>query len=251
MNLLLSALLLHATVDLSAERKWRPAAVLLVATAFKPLAIVLILLACAVFPRLILPVSVFAIVFAAAPFLHPNPSYVLKQHRICLQVLLASSQYPAHEFCDIAGLFRTFGFHQPPSFWFPLRALAAIATLALAFFASRRHASPIREFLVLALATTYLMLFNPRTEANSYVLLSPSAAWLTALVTLIALPKLESSSPPGSPLILTIFLLALGVDSYGPLHNWTNLWLKALLTCCYATWLAIVCFQPKKLFLEK
>ncbi|MCS7009380.1 MAG: glycosyltransferase 87 family protein, partial [Chthoniobacterales bacterium] len=270
MNLLLSALLLHATIDLSRNLTIRPLLLLLLATALKPHALIFLLLVATVFPRFLLPTLFGTCLFLLAPFIHPKPSYVLNQYTSFSHVLISSTLHIAHEYCDLTGLARTLGIHLPQTFWFLLRSVAALVTLALAWSATRNHPSPLREFLTLALATTYLMLFNPRTEANSYILLTPSVAWLTAL---LSLPALKTSPPPlpsspilahsscsrpsnqtktiqisdktATPIVLALYLLSLGSDSYGPIHNWTNLWLKALLTLIFALWLAKFCIQSR------
>jgi hypothetical protein len=66
----------------------------------------------------------------------------------------------------------------------------------------------------------YLLLFNPRTETNSYVLLAPFAGILVA----------AAAQDPKFPLRflgLAAFALILSCENWGPLHKLTNLWLKA------------------------
>jgi hypothetical protein len=70
------------------------------------------------------------------------------------------------------------------------------------------------------LAAWYLLLFNPRTETNSYVLIAPFVGLLVASAA--QNPKL-----PGRFLALAGFALILSCENWGPLHKLTNLWLKA------------------------
>jgi hypothetical protein len=75
---------------------------------------------------------------------------------------------------------------------------------------------------VLFLAAIYLMLFNPRTEENSYVIL----AGFTAL--LAARDLLGEATPRG--LLLVLFTLLLAVETYGPIYPLTKIWFKPLIT---------------------
>jgi hypothetical protein len=70
------------------------------------------------------------------------------------------------------------------------------------------------------LSALYLVLFNPRTETNSYVLLAP---FLGVLIADCARhPHLLSRF-----LWLSGFTVILTCENWGALHKWTNLWLKA------------------------
>lgn len=234
MNILLGALFLHTAVEL-AEKSWlRSSATLVLAFALKPLAAVYLLLTGALLPKVRWWLAGALLLLFLLPFLHPAPDYVLRQFQLAAQVLRSSSQPDFHDFCDLAGMFRTFGLPLPDALWFAIRALAAFITLGLGWLALRRRPWPEAQLLIYTLAVTYLVLFNPRTEANTYILLAPAIA-------LFALRALPATKPDRFSLgfkLLALLALALGVDSYGFLHQWTNLWLKALLTSIFAGWLA-------------
>lgn len=238
MNILLSALMLHAAVDWGSNHNIRAAAWLVIAFCFKPLAAVFLLLAFALGPGLRIPIVVGMVLAFALPFAHPNPSYVWDQFVLGGKVMLSASQPAHHDFCDLSGMFLTFGWELPAKFWTGLRLVMAVVTLFFGWCALRRHPAPWGEFFVLALAATYLMLFNPRTEANTYILLSPVAALL--MVRALCLRQHLVTA-----LILCVYLLALGVDSYGPLHKPTNLWFKALVTCAFAVYLGRTILSDK------
>ena len=61
-----------------------------------------------------------------------------------------------------------------------VRLALAVGALALSWKAVGRWGGPRASILMLAVATTYLMLCNPRTQENSYVILGPAIALLTA-----------------------------------------------------------------------
>jgi alpha-1,2-mannosyltransferase len=231
MNILLSALMLHTAVDWARSNNLRAAAWLCIAFCLKPLALVFLLLAFALEPKLRLPLVVGLLLSFAIPFLHPDPAYVWSQFVLGSQVMLSASQPDQHNFCDLSGMFLTFGLELPSQFWTATRLVMAAVTLVFGWIAMRRHPAPWGEFFVLALASTYLMLFNPRTEANTYILLSP-------VVALIMFRAFSLRGQVITALLLCLYLVALGVDSYGPLHRPTNLWLKALLTVGFGVYLA-------------
>lgn len=234
MNILLAALFLHTAVCL-AKQKWAlSAGTFVLAFAWKPLAAVYFLLAGALLPKLrgwLLGALVLAF---ALPFLHPHPEFVWRQFQLGAEVLRASSQPGFHEFCDLAGMFRTFGVPLPDGVWFILRALAALGTLGLGWLALRRRPWPEAQLLLYTLAVTYLVLFNPRTEANSYILLAPAVA----IWALRAFPSVGTEQFSRLFLLLVGLAIALGCDSYGFIHHWTNLWFKALVTSFFAAWVA-------------
>lgn len=101
-----------------------------------------------------------------------------------------------------------------------VRALAAIGTLAVAWIALRRYDAARGAFVCMLLAAWYLLIFNPRTETNSYVMLAPFAGALAASAALD--PKSLRRF-----LALAAFALILSCENWGPLHKLTNLWLKA------------------------
>jgi len=238
MNILLSALMLHTAVDWASQRNLRAAFWLCLALCLKPLAIVFLLLAFALEPKMRLPLIGMLILVFALPFAHPVPSYVWRQFVIGSEVMISAAQPDFHNFCDLSGMFRTFGWEFSERFWTGFRLVMAPVTLIFGWIAMRRHPAPWGEIFVLTLAATYLMLFNPRTEANTYILLSPA----------VALLMLRAFSWRGQVLVaafLALYLLSLGVDSYGPLHRPTNLWLKALLTCGFGFFLLCTIARDK------
>lgn len=237
MNIPLAAVFLLVAVALARERYVQAAVLLTVSLALKPPAIVLVLLAGAVIPALWLPLGLSLLVLAALPFVHFDPSYVVSQYQLFAKVLVSASAPTIHDYCDVAGMFRTFGWVWSDRFGMAVRLVAAIFTLGVAWVGWRRwsggavqHAGLWAGFWVVILAATYLMLFNPRTEANTYIVLSP-------LVAVLLLRVWAWQNRWRAAAALTGYLILLGCDSYGPLHGMTNLWLKALMTCGLAVFL--------------
>lgn len=244
MNVLLSALFLHAAVDLAGRSWWRAALILVLALALKPLALVYLLLAGALLPKARWKLAVGLIFLFAAAFVHPDPGYVVRQFSLAGQVFLNSSQPDIPDFCDVAGMFRTFGIVLPDGVWFLVRGVAALGTLGLCWLALRRRSWVGAQLFIYTFAVVYLVLFNPRTEANSYILIAPAVA----LFAVRLLPVGLSTFAAKGFWVLATYAVVLGCDSYGMIHHWTNLWLKALVTCGFLGWLAWEVLRGREVF---
>jgi len=85
---------------------------------------------------------------------------------------------------------------------------------------------------VMFLTVIYLMLFNPRTETNSYIMLGAFVAVYGAYSGLVSKYMYEATA-------FVVLAIILGTENYGyPIFPWTNLWLKALATCILGGWIA-------------
>ncbi len=232
-NLPLAAIYLLTATAL-AEKRWNLSAFFLVLSlALKPISLVPILLVAATFPATILPLGIGMVLLFASAFLHPSPAYVFEQYKEFGESLLRSGRPAKHDFCDFAGMFRTFGILLPPAFQILLRAAFAGFALWLA-----RRTLTIKNgwdpaYSILLLAVTYLMLFNPRTESNSYVMLAAFASPIAAYAALVAKNKKLA-------LWTVLLCLALASDNAGwPIFPLTNLWFKALVTSAFGVWVAL------------
>jgi alpha-1,2-mannosyltransferase len=180
-NLLLTGLFVHAAVEAATRTRgwtWRTALLLWVGFAWKPIAAVPMLLLAAVFPASIPALIVGGVATLGLPYLaHTNWSYVTEQYRAGVsKVFEAGSSDKAGRFCDISGLLETLGLALPPMVMTAMRAAAALATLGLVWAARRRLGPLMGAMILMASAATYLMLFNPRTETNSYAIVGPWVA---------------------------------------------------------------------------
>lgn len=171
-NALLAGALLHAAVGLQRRQMWRTAAWLTLGAALKPILIAPIGLAVLMAPALLLPLLVLGSAWMALPFVGMNAETVLLQYRLSLANITDSCAHVTEDrFADINGLLRGFGtfLEQPAST--VLRALAGALCAVSVLAVRRRHGigpASVRYWLVMS--TGYLMLFNPMSEANSYVM---------------------------------------------------------------------------------
>lgn len=185
-NALFSGLLVNAAASI-AQRRWTGATLwMMLAVIVKPLGLVILLLAPFVYAPLRWRVLEAALILILCPFLITDIDYVMSQYFASFANLQSCSAITEHRFADFHGILRTFGWELPSTLALGIRFVAALVTLGIWFVASRRFDEPLRALWLLALTTIYLMLFNPMTESNSYVILAPALSiWaLTLLATL-------------------------------------------------------------------
>jgi hypothetical protein len=227
----MAGMMFPGAADAAQRRWWRGAALLCLGFALKPLALVPILLYGALFPPLRVPLAIGVLMVLAAPFVGSDPGYVLAQDRAMIDTLLFAAQPGITRFNDIAMMLHRFGIDLPRAAMLAVRIGAAALTLWLALIAVRRMRHEEAVVTVLALAVTYLVVFNPRTELGSYMNLaalaglSAASAWMR--------------EQRATAVLLALLVLGLGTQSYG---NWiyrpTDVWLKPLLGLVYFAFLA-------------
>jgi hypothetical protein len=228
-NLHIAALMLLAAMDLS-EKKWSRASLWLVVGFFiKPVMAVMILLAAVGYWKTIGRLAVGLVVGAFLPFAFQKPHYVARQFSSFIRITLASST-PDREFCNLHGLLARFGLSVAPTHFKFLALATAGATLAIWLMAFRRD-EPFRAMFLYALSAGYVLLFNFRTESNSYVMLAPAVGIAAAM----ALYRFHEAAVGW---LLIAIALCLICDAWG--YHWTENWLKPLACIIF---LLLVTFQ--------
>lgn len=176
-NAHLGAALLLAALCLAGNRAWGAALFIALAVAIKPLGIAAAGLAVVCFPRLWWRVGAAILLMLGIPFLLGPWPYVQSQFVAGFENLRRCSALTL-QFADLNGLLRLLGIPLgwQASMWVRTGAGAVLAVFCLALVRPR----PLREraLVWLAASATYLMLFNPMTEANSYAIFGlPAAIW--------------------------------------------------------------------------
>ena len=225
-NMLLAGAMTHASVEVIRGRRWAVAAWLILGLVAKPIAIVMILLLSISNPVMIPWFLGGMALVAAAPLLFDSWPSVAGQYTSWYRQLLVVAPSQEHRFDDISGLLRTLDVHLPIKVTYHLRLLAAGLTPALWLVWARRLRQPDYAFALLGLSAAYLMLFNPRTESNSYVVLSPAIAVMAARLLLVEGRRVGW--------LLVGLAVALGNASYGdPIWPLTKLWLKPMVALTF------------------
>lgn len=223
-NLHMAGLMALAAFDFGRAAWSCGVASLLLTVVLKPLGIVPCLLAGACYLRKTAwRILVGLLILAAISFVHWNSQYVIRQYELFIETMKIASQPDQPDFCDIQGLLLVLRMHLPAFVLTAVRMAAALGTLLLAILAVRRYDPARGAFVCMLLAAGYLLLFNPRTETNSYVLLAPFVGVLVASAVFHAGSAVRFAGIAG-------FALILSCENWGPLHHLTNLWLKAAAT---------------------
>ena len=138
-TLIITGLMLLATVELKAEHWWRATVLLTLAFAFKPVAFVMILLVAVIYRPMLWRLAVATVFVAIAPFLVARPEYAMTQcvafyenSRIAFKD--GETGYWAH----IYGMLKVFGLDLPSPVQQTGRVVFAVGTLAACWLAARK-----------------------------------------------------------------------------------------------------------------
>jgi alpha-1,2-mannosyltransferase len=241
MTLLMFALLLHATIDLATGRERRAGLILAAALFVKPLALVPALLVFATVPGARRGLAVGALVGFLLSLVHDDPIYAVGQWVAMTTKLTTAAAPDSGTWFDVGAALKTAGLLDPAATLFDLRAAAAAACLALAFLATRRLDSRTAAITTMSLGCCYLLLFNPRVEEGSYVMLAVLAGGAAVV---------EGARPDGGhrAALLALLCLALGTHMYGDtLYRPTAFWLKQVMAVSYVGFLVHVIMARRSL----
>lgn len=185
-NIMMLGLLLLSTVSLVHKQWNRSALFMTLGLIVKPTFIVYYLLAGVLNRPLYwrLPVGLLAALLI--PMLFQGSTYVLEQHQNFIVMLEQAVRYGengakltwAHFFAIFPQIT---GFSVSSEAQQLTRLVMALLTLATAWYASRKYPRVMAGYYIYALATCYLMLFNPRNETNDYALLSVAIGYWIAV----------------------------------------------------------------------
>jgi hypothetical protein len=172
-NVIFAAMTILSIVYLSSAQ-WCLAVFFLVSgLVIKPLGIVLMSLAVLLYPKILWRLVSGLLVSIPLPFLLAEHNYVFSQLMESIVRLKSNAFTTEHRFADINGLLRTLGIGLSGNASFMLRLLSALLTALVCFFIARKKKEPDRSLLLYGFTATYLMLFNPMTEQNSYIIAAP------------------------------------------------------------------------------
>ncbi len=174
-TILIAGLMMAAVASLS-QQQWRRAATYLtLATAIKPLTVSLLLLATVLYPRLIGRLTIGLALMLLLPWFTQSPAYVESQFLACKEMFQAASTFADQQpFAQVFGMLGVFGWPVGAGAQTLVRLVLAGTTLVVCLVCRRRLGESRWAVYFYALSTAYLMLFNPRTENNTYSMLAPA-----------------------------------------------------------------------------
>ena len=180
MTLIMTGLMLLAMVDLAEENWWRAGGLLVLSFALKPLSVVLILLVGVLYPRVRVPLVMALAVLFLVPLVLQDASYVWEQYTTSFATIAhiaeETQQIP---FAQVFWMLKSAGLETPEIVQFAIRLLFAALTLGLCWWLRGKLTPDTFAIYLYTLAVCYLMLFNTRTENNTYVMLAPAIAIFT------------------------------------------------------------------------
>lgn len=170
-NLPLAALMAFAGIDLAERRWWAATLWLVLAFALKPVVMVMLALTVFLYPPMRWRLAAGLAILFAFPFLTQHPAYVWGQYKLfTVKLQAAGSPDELDYFSDLFGILGAMGINVPNAVRTVVRAAAAAVTLGLCGLALKRWGHVRGTVLFLSFNICYLMLFNPRTENNTYVI---------------------------------------------------------------------------------
>jgi len=173
-TLIMTAMMMLASVELSGGRLWRATLWMSLGLAFKPLILVMICLAAALDWRLAwrLPIGVLAVLLF--PFLTRTPTYVIDQYGKCLEMLRTASHCGITElWAQPFSILALLSCNVSESTQTLIRGAAALVTLGLCSKAWRRLDRVRAVEYLFAFSVLYILVFSPRTENNTYAMIGP------------------------------------------------------------------------------
>ena len=174
MNIILTVLIVFVAYNLAFKRYKACIILCLLGIALKPLMVVPFLLVVGIYPRrCILTAIIGTIIVFLFPFLCQHPSYVLEQYKNTLTVLVAARDFGFDTpWADFFGMLKLFGVNISQIWIYIITFIAGILTYisCLLFF---RNKQVIGSIIIIALATTCILLFSGRTEMNTYCMIGP------------------------------------------------------------------------------
>jgi hypothetical protein len=210
---------------------------LFVALVVKPIAIVMVLLCGALVPKMRLPLMAAVIVAALLPFAFAPTDYLIEQYRLFGLKLWSVASAPPAEWiyqADFSTLLKSLGIVLPGAVSVPLRLVAALGTLWLAWRISPRNRAAF-ALAILLLSGCYLTLFGPRNENVSFLAVTPA-------ITTLALLMLLRDQADWRAWLLVAAALALGFVISLEVDHAVK---PAIITAIYI-WLTYLMIQPAR-----
>ncbi|WEK49757.1 MAG: glycosyltransferase family 87 protein [Candidatus Kaistia colombiensis] len=234
-TVILMALMLLGSVAIAEERWWISALLLGLAFAIKPLALVLMLLFGALYPKLGWRLLVVTAGFLLLPFLNPDPVAVVGLYKLGIAKILAAGDPGDGRWADLTGLLNAVGLPASERLLTVVRIVFALLALGLAYLSVQRTGPKDGPINILAIAVVYLMLFNPRTELNTYVMFGSIVAVYSGILWHRERREKASWFMVG---LAVAFVLAIAAYPY------TSLWLQPLLCVVFIPFLIWRCLTP-------
>lgn len=226
----------------NAAQCWRVAILLMLALALKPVAIIWVLLFGGLYWRLGWRMLCGMLVLFLLPFLIQMPHYVWQEYQHFLISLESTVTVAPSSYAQVFSVPAQWGIIIPNMLQDIIRMLFAVIVFALSYVLSKSRSVTETTLWVFTLASCYLLLFNPRTEGNDYIVLAPAIGFM--LMRAIA-SRFYLTAIGLFCLVLLFTCSYYLVKIITPVHN---AWLDPFLGLCF---FAFVIYQIVKLYFVK
>ncbi|WP_432798021.1 glycosyltransferase family 87 protein [Poriferisphaera sp. WC338] len=176
MTLGMTGVMLLSMAALSGGKYWQMTLWLMLGLAMKPLMLVMILLVGGVYLHLVPRLLAGMLVLLGLPFVFKGYEYVLAQYAGFGDMLLVAgdpSSVAPFDYCDVFGMLRVFGVDVALGGQMMGRLIVAAIVFGVCWVVARVWGRKRGAVMILIGTAGYLMLFNPRVEANTYGMLGP------------------------------------------------------------------------------
>lgn len=235
LHMITTGLLLLGYAKIVEEKWWQSAILISLALALKPTSIVLYALAIGLFPRLTLKILVVTTFIFLLSLIARSPHYVLSQYIAYPQRFLVDMRFDANNGGHWATFFGAVAFYTHYAInggaQFLIRMVMAVVVFILSWIAKNKMDKQDALFFIVAIAMTYLMLFNSRSESNDYVMVSPILGYF--LATFIEDKKWFWAS--GFIVAIILITMSWTIAKWLTPHN--NIWMNPSVISVFAVYL--------------
>ncbi|MBL7049540.1 MAG: DUF2029 domain-containing protein [Nitrospira sp.] len=233
MTLPMTAAMIMGAVALAETRFGSAAFWLCLGIAMKPLVLVMAMLVFALYPSSRLRLIIGLVTLFAIPLLFFSSEYVVDTYSVFMQKMLTVSNPGAYKnYSDLHGMLGALGIAVDERLMMAVRALSAFGALVLAWTALKSERPGPAAILIFVISVTYLMLFNPKTENNTYAAFAPAFAVFTAWFFLAAKSKYM-----GWLFVVMTIGFALHHEAAKYLTPGREVWISPLLASVFAIYL--------------
>ena len=181
MTITIAALLIYSITLLLNNKWWECSILLILAIAIKPISVIYVGTVFILYKPLRLKLIILFVLALILPFICQHPSYALQQYKnfyLVIHNAVIGTQGGSNWAQLFSLIYNIFHIKIPNIISYPVRVVAG-ALIVIALYAYKKTYNT-KFFLLLLLTFTgaYLMLFNPRTESNDYIILFPATLWL-------------------------------------------------------------------------
>ncbi|MFT5113503.1 MAG: alpha-1,2-mannosyltransferase [Parasphingorhabdus sp.] len=181
LTLLVTGLMMLTVYALHYQRTAQAAWLIMLGLFLKPLALPFALLVMVFYPTTAKSILLAVVVFLLIPFLTQSAEYVVQEVENGFTTMRYVAEFgrynpTGHAFAQLFWMLDFMGLSIPIFWQIPITLLLAMATLYVCHWIRMQADENVFLICILTLAACFILLFNPRTEGNTYVLMAPPLA---------------------------------------------------------------------------